>query len=174
MEKVTLDQGFLLKELKKIRTFQYLSDQERTKLLSICEVLEYIAGEEIVSEGEIEPFFYGILNGSVNIVVNNDKNQEVVVGTLVCGELFGEAAIFTNVKRTANIVAVEKTQVIQIDRDKFFQFIKNAPQAGIKILMLMIYALLQKLKDTNKELALERHTVFNEAEVDEMIKCYLD
>jgi len=166
MEKVTLDQGFLLKELKKIRTFQYLSDQERTKLLSICEVLEYIAGEEIVSEGEIEPFFYGILNGSVNIVVNNDKNQEVVVGTLVCGELFGEAAIFTNVKRTANIVAVEKTQVIQIDRDKFFQF--------IKILMLMIYALLQKLKDTNKELALERHTVFNEAEVDEMIKCYLD
>ncbi len=171
MKVITPDNEYLFEQLKKIRIFQYLSSSEIKKLFEIIKIIEYQDGETIVKEGELGHYFYGLIKGSVNIVLN--ENQ-VTVGSLSEGDIFGEAAIFTNVKRTANIISKDVVLVVEIQRQDFFKFIKNLPQAGIKILMLMIYTLLKKLKEVNQELAFEKKTIINQDEVDDLIKSYLE
>ena len=61
-----------------------------------------------------------------------------------------------------------------IDREKFFEFIKSFPSAGIKILMIIIHSLLNKLKDVNHELAFEREAHLEQKDIDQIIDSFLE
>lgn len=49
------------------------------------------------------------------------------------------------------------------------RFVKKNPIASNKIFMIMIYSLLQKLKEANRELAYERKSDYNQADIDDLI-----
>lgn len=86
------------------------------------------------------------------------------------GEFFGEAGIFRNIKRTANVSAATAAEIICIERSDFFKFISKFTAAGVKILMLFIDGLLKKLSDSNRELAFERREVMDQSAIDQFLQ----
>jgi CRP/FNR family transcriptional regulator, cyclic AMP receptor protein len=176
MRNILIDKKTIIPKLKSTRMFNFLSDSELEYLFTIGEIFEFVNKEIIINEGEISPYLYIILSGSVTIEIKK-KNQAASKGVYICsigtGDVIGEAAIFTNFKRTANAIANENLKMFKIERDKFFEFIKTFPGAGIKILMVIIHSLLNKLREVNHELAFEREAHLEQKDIDEIINSFL-
>jgi len=159
--------------IKNVYIFKYLNDEENRKILEIASFMKYEAEEKIINEGDIKPFFYAVINGSVNVMVREKDGREVFICTIGEGEIFGEAGIFLNVKRSANVVATDDCVIMRIHRKKLLEFIRTIPAAGIKILMLIIYSLLSKLRDANQELAFERKADVDQDDIDSLVQGFM-
>ena len=57
-----------------------------------------------------------------------------------------------------------------IHRKDIIDFLKSNTDAGSKILMLIIYSLLKKLKEANLEIAFERKADIVQTDIDSMVK----
>jgi CRP/FNR family cyclic AMP-dependent transcriptional regulator len=165
------EMNWALSKLGNISIFHYLTDEERKHLLNISEIFEYNKDETIVTLGEISICFYAILSGTVNVTVPDiNTGKEVFLSCIGEGEFFGEAGIFSNAKRTANVSAAETAEIISIGRNDFFSFISRHPSAGVKILMVFVNGLLKKLSESNKELAYERRNVLDQSAIDQFLQ----
>lgn len=165
------DVKYILSKVGEINIFHYLTVDQKWKLLNICEVFEYEPGEKITTEGEIGACFYAILSGTVNITVNDSNSgKEIFMAATGAGDFFGEAGIFSDIKRTANVIAVDTTEILCIPRDNFFNYINAYASAGVKILMLFVNGLLKKLYDSNKELAFVRRDVLDQTAIDHFLQ----
>jgi len=157
-------------KVKGIMAFRFLADYEAYDLLEKAELNQYEEGEPIVEEGDVTPYLYGILEGSMGISVRQEEDRQVYVNTLGAGDVFGEAGIFTSVPRTATVTAQTNALVLAVHRDKLARFLKDHAEAGNKILLVIIYGLLLKLKAANQELAFERKDDMDHAGVDAMVE----
>lgn len=156
--------------VRNIMTFRYLDDAELDRLLSVSMIQEYDIEEPIVTEGNIDQHFYGILKGTVCVSVHETDGKDVFVCTLGDGEVFGEAGFFMNIKRTATVKAQETTWALQLNRKDLTAMIRDFPAAGNKILLITIYGLLKKLRQANQELAYERKSDMNQVDIDDLVK----
>jgi len=88
--------------------FNYLLEQESIKHRIIPE------GDVIIRQGENGRHLYVIVRGSVKVCISSEGEQRDIC-TLREGDCFGEMAFFTRLPRTANIVAQEETEVLEIE-----------------------------------------------------------
>ena len=82
--------------------------------------------------------------------------------------------MFLEVKRTANVLSCTDSTLLKITRDSMINFIKEHPRSGNKILMLVIYSHLKKLKEVNQELAYERKSDADQDDIDSIIANFMD
>ena len=164
------EQGdYYLEKLKKIMIFRYLDDKALKEILKIADVINYKKDDRIISEGELSQYLYAVLEGNVNVYIKQSGDKQVFLSTLESGDVFGEAGMFLKVKRTANIVSMENSSILRINRKDLFEFFAKSSQSGIKILMIIIYSLLKKLRESNQELAFERKSNLAQEDVDSLI-----
>jgi len=161
-------------KIKDILLFKFLSEREIDDLMTMCEIEVYDEGEQIVTEAEVEQAFYAIISGSVEVDVNESRRKNVYICTIGAGEVFGEAGMFMKVKRTANVNSLSETILLHITRKSFIQFIKKYPTTGNKLLMVIVYSLLKKLRAANQELAFERKFDVQQDDVDAIVDEFLN
>ncbi|MBN1524035.1 MAG: cyclic nucleotide-binding domain-containing protein [Spirochaetales bacterium] len=149
--------------------FKALSKNELEKIFSAATAKEYANNEKIIAKGEISPSLFVVLEGTVNVSVPHGDAQPVFICSIGKGDVFGEAGIFLKVGRTADVIAADNTVLFEITRDSLIGFIRQNPEAGIKILMLIIYSLLRKLKEANQELAFERKADISQKDIDSIV-----
>ncbi len=155
--------------LKEFAVFKYFSDEARRIFFDKSEILSFKAGETIIQEGEKSPYFYVVLEGTADVTVETES-KDVFISTAGEGAIFGEAGIFLNVKRTANVMSAADTVLLRIQRTPLLRFIKDRPADGIKFLMIIIYSLLKKLRGANQELAFERKSDIVQEDIDTMVR----
>lgn len=160
-------------QIKRIRLFSCLSEDELNTLLSISTLISYKKDEKIVYQDELGDALFAVIQGSVDVSVKDISGNEVVISSIKSGEVFGEAAIFMTARRTASITAACDTKVIRIKRKSLLEFFRSNPQAGNKILTLIILSLLKKLKNTNEDLVLEKQPDIDFEYVDNMIQEFI-
>ena len=158
-----------LRKMKDVILFRYLDERMLEKILRISEIVTYEPESKIIEEGEEDPYLFVVLSGSVTVSVREQSGKDVYICTIGEGDVFGEAGMFVKSARTANVSTVTDTVVLKLHRQEFIRFIKIQPAAGIKMLMIIIFSLLRKLRETNQELAFERKTHFNQEDVDSFI-----
>ncbi len=152
-----------------ILTFKYLNKQELAIILKAGSVITYDTDEVLAKEGELEPWFFGILEGTVSVSVSEKNKKETYMNSLGPGDIFGEAGIFLNVPRTATITAMGPCTVFRIHRNDLSAFFKQNPVATNKMLLVIIYGLLRKLRAANLELAFERREDIDQSDIDAMV-----
>ena len=164
----------IMNKIKKILTFRFLTEKELEELVKISAIHQYSEEEMIITQGEVNQSFYAIIEGNVKVTVTEKGQNEAYICTIGNGEIFGEAGIFMEVKRTANVICCSDVTVLMISRDSMINFIKEYPRSGNKILMLIIYSLLKKLKEVNQELAYERKSDADQDDIDSIIANFMD
>ncbi|MFQ3621050.1 MAG: cyclic nucleotide-binding domain-containing protein [Spirochaetales bacterium] len=163
----------LYRYLKSFPLFSYLNEDAMIDLFKSGRVIECDTQRRVIKEGQVQPEIYLVARGSVDVTVQ-EGGREVFISTIGEGQFFGEAGLFTRVRRTANVLASDGTLLIAIGRPAFLAFIQKWPKTGMQLLLLIIYNLLKKLRSVNQELAFERKFDIDQEDIDDIIRGILE
>ncbi len=86
-------------------------------------------GEVIIREGDVADTVYQLMSGSADVTVNN-----VTVGEVLNGEIFGAMAVFTGEERNATVTARQDCQLLAIPKNQFVDLIRAQPETAITLL----------------------------------------
>ena len=109
-EEITND---IVERLSNVPLFAPLTDEETQKLAQASLIRVFAPGEAIVLKGQQGGSMFVVHRGAVNIQVLENGSPKVI-NSLREGEFFGEMGLFTGEARTAAVVAVEETEVLEI------------------------------------------------------------
>jgi signal transduction histidine kinase len=99
-------------------------------------------GEIIFHEGDPGDSMFLIYSGQVAILKNGLDSPTILAYRQV-GELFGEMSILDSQPRSATVVALEKTRLMEISRQRFEQLIDETPGVGRSIMEMLSATLRQ-------------------------------
>jgi glutaminase len=85
---------------------QGFSAAEMDRICKACQARSFAAGETIFSAGEPADSFFFILSGLVDVLVKGEGKREHRLVTMSPGMSFGEFALVTEGRRSANVRAV--------------------------------------------------------------------
>ena len=160
--------------MSKTLLFKYVPHSLRDEILDASDILTCHEGDVVVKEGEPANHVFVVLQGQVSATVSDEDGTDTYLSTIGEGEIFGEAGIFLKTSRTANIVSLGSSEVLRVERDILLGFIKQDPSVGIKVLMIVIYGLLKKLRESNQELAYERHGDVIQEDIDDLVASLME
>ena len=107
------DGGAIVERLGAVDIFAPLSAEETTMLAQAATSHVFAPGETVIRAGDPGSSMFVVHNGRVSVQVS-ENGRARTVATLSEGAFFGEMALFTGEPRTANIVAIEETEVLEI------------------------------------------------------------
>jgi DNA-binding NarL/FixJ family response regulator len=105
-------------------------------------------GEVLFREGDPGTNVYLVESGTLKITKTRD-GAEITIRHVHGGEMVGEIAFFDRSKRSATVIAVEPSNLVDIDADQFRDYLDRQPTW----LTAMIQTLLERLRDTTERLA---------------------
>jgi CRP/FNR family cyclic AMP-dependent transcriptional regulator len=117
--------------------FGALTDGETRELLKRALIKRIAAGEVVFRKDDPGDGLYGVLTGSVLIVVESPEGKELVLNKHDAGELFGEVALLDGEGRSAGAIAHEASELLFLGRDKFLAFLRPRPETMIRIIALL-------------------------------------
>lgn len=103
----------IVERLSNVQIFAPLSDDETAKLARASLVRVFAPNEAIVRKGQEGGSMFVVHRGTVKIQVMENGFPKTI-NTLHEGDIFGEMGLFTGEPRTANVVASEETEVLEI------------------------------------------------------------
>ncbi|HEV2835038.1 MAG TPA: mechanosensitive ion channel family protein [Pyrinomonadaceae bacterium] len=107
------DGGAITERLSAVDIFAPLSVEETGMLAQAAVRHVFAPGEMVIRAGDPGSSMFVVHNGRVRVQVN-ENGRPRTVATLNEGDFFGEMALFTGEPRTANVVALEETEVLEI------------------------------------------------------------
>lgn len=105
--------------LKRLDFFESLPVKKVQEFLSIIERRHFKRGDKIIEEGSLGEYFYIIESGNASVMTGSLVRQK----QLGAFEYFGEVALLTNSRRTADIVADTELDAIVIPKNRFVNFV---------------------------------------------------
>lgn len=90
-----------------------------SRFLEHCHQKAYAAKQLIIKEGDPSNDLYYIISGSVTVMIEDSKGNEIVLAYLNAGEFFGEIGLFSEKSnRTAFVRAKTKSEIAKISYEK--------------------------------------------------------
>ncbi len=117
--------------LHKLHLFRDLKEDELEEIAQSLEEKKYEPQEVVLKQGEEGNQFFIISSGKVK-VTRKTLGQEKVIGLRMERDYFGEEALLHKVRRTATIVAEEKTTALILSREAFHKLLKTMPQLRLR------------------------------------------
>ena len=102
---------------------------ETTKLLLTEE-------ETLFKQGDEGNKAYMIVSGRLSVFVDNTR-----VGSMSDGEVFGELALILNQRRSATIISITPTELVEIDKPGLDKIIESASSETKKMIFQLCEAL---------------------------------
>ena len=120
------DGGAIAERLSAVDIFAPLSAEETTMLAQAAVSHVFAPGETVIRAGDPGSSMFVVHKGKVRVQVS-ENGRPRTVATLNEGEFFGEMALFTGEPRTANVLALEETEVLEIGHAAMKQVFDTNP-----------------------------------------------
>ena len=154
-----------MKNIKLLKTVSLFWDLDKTELGYISDKMvskKFENGNLIfLEESEGKNLFF-VVEGSVKVTRLSKDGREVILAMLNAGDFFGEMSLLDGEARSANVIALEKTEVLSLNRDDFLVVLHDYPKIAIQLLKEMTSRLRKSdrqivslsLSDAEKRIAL--------------------
>jgi sulfate-transporting ATPase len=103
-----------------------LNNDKLLQALSAAERRSYLAGTNIIQQGDEADVFYVIVEGEVEVIKNRPDTGAQVIARLKDGDYFGEIGPLYNIPRTATVRAVSDVAVLALDRETFVRIVSES------------------------------------------------
>ena len=103
----------IIDDLKKMPIFEPFKQEELQTLLNMSRLRTYRSGEEIIQEGNVDPWVYFLIYGKVRIT-KKEKNVTILRRR---GDIFGEMRFIDSSPRSASAFAEEDVACIAVDTE---------------------------------------------------------
>ncbi len=115
---------------------------------------ELAANEVVVREGEADRRMYVVESGSLRVSarVELEDHRHIQPGLedLGPGDLFGEFSLFEPHPRTASVVTIEPSCLLEIDCRHLSHYLEAHPHVGYAFLKALFYVLSDRLGKANQ------------------------
>jgi small-conductance mechanosensitive channel/CRP-like cAMP-binding protein len=112
----------------KVYLFASLDEEERMLIAEKLVEMRYAQDEVIIREGEQDDSFFIIEKGKVEVYLLSSHGNRKYLTTLEEGDFFGEMALITGQKRTANVRAMTDVRVYRLDKNSFKEILESKPE----------------------------------------------
>jgi CRP-like cAMP-binding protein len=126
------------------------SSQARIALL-FGQLRNVLEGERIVTQGDPGDEMFVLLSGSADVQVWGPQGA-VTVATLARGAVVGEMGLLRNEARSADVVAVEPSEVLVVDQRFFPTLLQRYPKIASVLLLNLSRTLSEKVQSTTQRL----------------------
>jgi CRP-like cAMP-binding protein len=126
------------------------------------ETKRFAKGDVIFRQGEISACMYDIRSGSVGIFAGLGTGEQTQLVRFGPGDTFGETEFIASCPRMASAVALEETEALEIDEERFSSYFSDKPE---KILSLM-RQLSRRVRETTEGYLEACRTVYETVETD--------
>lgn len=125
-----IDRDVILERLRSIELLSPLSESEHLAIADAARVHFYSKGETVIRRGAAGDSMYVIAKGAVSIRIPDKEatNGSQEIAQLKEGLVFGEMALLTGEKRTANVVALTDVTTIEIDKHALQPVLVDHPE----------------------------------------------
>jgi CRP-like cAMP-binding protein len=120
------------KLLGQVPLFAACSDKELERLARHAEVVDFRAGDTLMSEGDMGHEFFVIIDGEVGVVIDGET-----VAKLSGGAYVGETALLDPGPRTATVTALRDTSAVLLASREFYAAVDESPVLARKLLQGM-------------------------------------
>ena len=110
---------------RRVNLFKALNDEEFTLISSASDKRFFREGELIIKQGAQGSSMFLISEGVVEVSLKNDSENEIIVGNLTIGEVFGEMSLLTGAPRVATAKAKRPVVLFEINKEIFSKILKN-------------------------------------------------
>ena len=154
-----------MKNIELLKTVSLFWDLDKTELGYISDKMvskKFENGNLIfLEESEGKNLFF-VVEGSVKVTRLSKDGREVILAMLNAGDFFGEMSLLDGEARSANVIALEKTEVLSLNRGDFLVVLHDYPKIAIQLLKEMTSRLRKSdrqivslsLSDAEKRIAL--------------------
>ncbi len=112
--------------IQRVNLLRALTSSELDQLESKLETVSFPTNAIIVSEGERGDSLFIVLTGLVKATIKKGKD-EIEVGTIKPGDVFGEMSLLTGSPRNASVTAVTDTVLVEIKHHHLQPVLKANP-----------------------------------------------
>jgi small-conductance mechanosensitive channel/CRP-like cAMP-binding protein len=128
---VTLEEQ-IADRLSAVDIFAPLSAEELRQLATGTMGHVFAPGETLIRAGDEGSSMFVVHNGRVQVQVS-ENGRPRTVAVLTEGDFFGEMGLFTGEPRTASVVAIEETEVLEIGHAAMKQILETNPDLAESI-----------------------------------------
>src|SRR4051794_28204933 len=125
--------------LAQVPLFSACSDKELDRLSRHAELVEFRAGETLMTEGEHGHEFFVIVDGEVGVTAGGETLAKLGPGAYV-----GETALLDPGPRTATVSALRDTTAVLLASREFYAAVDESPVLARKLLTGMAHRLHEK------------------------------
>lgn len=131
---------------KSIDILSDLSAEDMAFLSQNAQKMDYPAGANIITAGEIGRFLWFVYDGEVEVVLSDEMGKQHGIASLQRGAFIGEMSILSGEPTIANVNAARDSKVVRIPRDIISQVIAR----NTKTLMKFNKVITQRLIEDEK------------------------
>lgn len=138
--------------LRSPAVFAELSNDQLAEIWSRAKVQNLLRGEVLFRQGMASYSIYVVMSGRFEVWIEGQADPITEIGV---GESIGEIGFFARIPRTATILAIRDSVVIELDRASFDEAVRRVPA----IHETLLRTLAQRLSFSNSRLAVEHRAV---------------
>lgn len=135
--------------LKSVSLFWDLNKEELGHISDKMVSRYFEAGQLILLEESSGEQCFFVTKGSVKITRLSKEGREVILAIINDGDFFGEMSLLDGESRSANVIALENTEVLTLNRNHFLHVLKEYPQIAIQLLKEMAL----RLRKSDRQIA---------------------
>ena len=120
--------------LRNVELFRDLTDEELHELAEWAAVRHYPRNSVVILAEEAGDDFFIIRSGQVKVSIVHEDGREIILSFLGEGEVFGELSLLDGRPRSANVTAVQDTELITLHRPHFVRLIHRHPRIAVALL----------------------------------------
>ena len=120
--------------LKYVPIFSELSDSTLEQISKLGMRKSFTRDSVVLFEHETGSAMFVIINGKLKVSRVSDDGKEVILTILSESDFFGEMAILDGLARSANVTAMEDSELFIIQRSEFLDLLQIHPEISIALL----------------------------------------
>jgi len=134
--------------LRHMPLFRYLTYREIMRVLNVTDVMDYDAGQVVLTENEPGDELYIILRGKLKL-----HKDGTVITFLEPGAHLGEMALVDRSPRSVSATAEDRSRLLVLRRREFYEIIRKHPPLSVKLLWSFVQVLAERLRKTTADLS---------------------
>jgi CRP/FNR family transcriptional regulator, cyclic AMP receptor protein len=141
-------------ELRNFVHFAGFSDADLDQFLQFARPSEALPGQLLIKKDSPCDAAYLVVSGAMRVRLMVGL-EDITLARISPGEFFGELGMFTQSRRTADVVAECQSRLLRISAEAFQLMIREMPRLAAPLLFAMAQFMAQRIANDNSKLQRE-------------------
>jgi len=135
--------------LRSIPMFSNVPPNKLKLLAFASDRMTFDKGQNLFLQGDVADAAYVIIEGTADVLVGSSEGESSVA-KLARNAFVGDMAIFSDIRRTATVRALEHLEVLRIKKEHMMEMVLTEPSLTLAVLETLVDRLTKTTRDLSE------------------------